>query len=157
MTVESLERLLAEHAFLDGLDPAQIQFMTGCARNVRFEAGALLFKEDDGADTMFLIREGRVTLEIHEPGAGPQRLETLVAGDVLGWSWLFPPYRWHLDGRALEPVRALAFDGGCLRAKMEADHDLGYALAKRLLYQVHQRLERLRLQRLDVYAPHPSP
>jgi CRP-like cAMP-binding protein len=79
------------------------------------------------------------------------QLETLGPGEILGWSWLFPPYRWHFDARASEPTRAVALDGTCLRAKCEADHDLGYALVKRFLYQLHQRLERSRLQLLDVY------
>ncbi|MFN7972524.1 MAG: cyclic nucleotide-binding domain-containing protein [Acidobacteriota bacterium] len=150
--MESLEKLLAAHAFLRDLSTEHVRFMTGCARNVRFDAGALVLEEGKEADVMFLVREGRVALEIHVPGRGPERVETVGPGDVLGWSWLFPPYRWHIDGRAMETVRAFAFDGACLRAKMEADHDLGFAVSKRLLYQVHQRLERVRLQQLDVYA-----
>ena len=74
-----------------------------------------------------------------------------AAGEVLGWSWLYPPYRWNFDARAVEPVRAFALDGNCLRAKCEADHDFGYELVKRFLQQVHMRLERTRLQLLDVY------
>jgi CRP/FNR family cyclic AMP-dependent transcriptional regulator len=70
---------------------------------------------------------------------------------VLGWSWLFPPYRWQFDARAVEPVRAFRLDGNCLRTKCEADHDLGYELVKRFLYQVHTRLERTRMQLLDIY------
>lgn len=149
--MESLERLLAEHAFLRDLSPEHIAFLTGCARNVRHEAGAYLIREGEDAGAMYLLREGRVALEIASPGRETAVVETLGPGDVLGWSWLFPPYRWHLDGRAVEPVRALAFDGACLRAKMESDPALGYRIATRLLYQTHQRLERLRLQQLDVY------
>jgi hypothetical protein len=71
--------------------------------------------------------------------------------DALGLSWLIPPYRSHLDARAVEPVVALGFDGTCLRGKMEGDHELGFALAKRLFEKAYRRLERVRLQRLDVY------
>lgn len=79
-------------------------------------------------------------------------MESLGPGDVLGLSWLVPPYRAQLDARAVEPVIALAFDGQCLRGKLDADHDLGFALAQRMFEQAYHRLERVRLQRLDLYA-----
>jgi CRP-like cAMP-binding protein len=151
--MESLERLLREHAVLKGLAEHHLAFLAGCARNVRFQMGDFLFREDEEASASFLIRSGRVALEIDVPGREVLRLETVGEGDLLGWCWLFPPYRWHFDARALEATRAIALDGVCLRQKCEADHDLGYELTKRFLYQVHQRLERSRLQLLDVYRP----
>ena len=149
--MESLARLLKEHPFLRGLNDYQVEFLTGCASNVRFAADEFLFKEGQEAGASYLLRSGRIVLEVNVPGRGPAQLQTVEAGDVLGWSWLYPPYRWQFDARAVEPVRAFALDGTCLRNKCEADHDFGYELVKRFLYQVHTRLERARMQLLDVY------
>ena len=149
--MESLEHLLKDHPVLRDLPDRHLSFLVGCARNIRFPAGTFLFREDEEADASYLLRAGRVALEIDVPGREVVRFETVGAGEVLGWSWLFPPYRWHFDARALEPTLALALDGTCLRTKCQADHDLGYELVTRFLYQIHQRLERSRLQLLDVY------
>jgi CRP/FNR family transcriptional regulator, cyclic AMP receptor protein len=149
--MEDLSRLLREHPFVHGLDDEKIQFLTGCAANARFAADEYLLREGAEADAAFLIRGGRVVLEINVPGRGVKQIQTVEEGEILGWSWLFPPYRWQFDARALSPVRAFKFDGACLRTKCEADHDLGYEIVKRLLYQVHQRLARTHLQLLDVY------
>jgi CRP-like cAMP-binding protein len=149
--MENLERLLREHHFLEGLSPEQIQFLVGCAKNVRFHAGQWMFREGETADELFLLRQGTVGLEVHVPGKGAVVMETLGPGDIVGFSWLFPPHRTHLDGRARDEVVALSFDGECLRRKMEEDPVLGYGLTKRLLQQVYKRLERVRMQRLDIY------
>jgi CRP-like cAMP-binding protein len=149
--MENLERLLREHRFLDALDAAQIQFLVSCARNIRVHAGQFLFREGAVADTMYLVRHGSVALEVHVPGKGPIVLETTGPGDVVGFSWLLPPHLTHLDARAREEVVALAFDGPCLRAKMDSDPVLGHALSRRLLEQLYRRLERARMQRLDIY------
>ena len=149
--METLERILREHRLLEGLSEEHLRFMTGCARNVRYQAGDFLNREGDESSAMYLLRDGRVALEVHVPGRGVVQVDTLGEGDMVGWSWLVPPYRWELDARAVEPVRALAFDCTCLRAKMETDEKLGYALAKRFFRELYQRLERVRMQRLDVY------
>jgi CRP/FNR family transcriptional regulator, cyclic AMP receptor protein len=149
--MESLARLLKESPFLRGIEERHLEFLTGCASNVRYAADEFLFKEGQEAAASYLLREGRVALEIDVPGRGAVQIQTVEAGEVLGWSWLYPPYRWQFDARAVEPVRAFALDGNCLRAKCEADHDLGYEVVKRLLYQVHVRLERTRMQLLDIY------
>ena len=149
--MEDLERLLREHDFLKGLSEKHTRLMVSCARNVRFQAGDFLMREGAAANTFFLVRVGHVALEIHVPGRGVVQMESVGPGDVLGLSWLVPPYRVDLDARATEPVVALAFDGSCLRGKVEEDHDLGYALAMRLFEKTYQRLEHVRLQRLDVY------
>jgi CRP/FNR family transcriptional regulator, cyclic AMP receptor protein len=148
---ESLARSLAEHPFVAGMSAADVEFLAGCTKNERFASGAYLFREDASAETLFLLRDGRVALESHSPGRGAVKLETLGPGEVLGWSAMFEPHRWHVDGRALEAVLAFAVDGRCLRDKMEREPVFGYAVTRRLLYQVHQRLERARLQQLDVY------
>jgi CRP/FNR family transcriptional regulator, cyclic AMP receptor protein len=149
--MENLERLLREHEFLKGLSEAHLGLMVACAKNLRFEAGEFLMREGGEANTFFLLRVGRVALEVHVPGRGTLQMESVGPGDVLGLSWLVPPYRVSLDARAVEPVVALAFDGACLRGKIEKDHELGYELVRRLYEKCVQRLDHVRLQRLDVY------
>ncbi len=149
--MEGLERLLRQHDFLNDLSVEQAQFLVSCAKNLRFHAGDFLLREGREAAAFYLLRVGRVTLEVDVPGKGPLQMESLGPGDVLGLSWLIPPYREHLDARAVEPVVAIAFDCRCLRDKFETDHDLGFHLTRRLFEHAYRRLERVRLQRLDVY------
>jgi CRP-like cAMP-binding protein len=151
--VQTLDQLIAESTTFAGLDPAQLQLVSGCGRNEHVEMGTLLLREGAPAETFYLIRQGTVALEVHAPGGPPLLIQTLHAGDVVGWSWLFPPYRWHMDGRALEPCALVTFDGRCLREKCEADHDLGYELMRRFAANVVDRLQATRLQLLDVYGP----
>lgn len=150
--MQTIEQLIAVTPVFAGLDPTQLGLIAGCARNQHADAGALLLREGDPADTFFLIRRGMVALEVHAPGRSSLRIETLNEGDVLGWSWLFPPYRWQMDGRALERCSLVAFDGACLRGKCEADHELGYRLMKRFAANIVDRLQATRLQLLDVYG-----
>jgi CRP/FNR family transcriptional regulator, cyclic AMP receptor protein len=150
--MRTIDELIAENHVFRGLQSAQLEFIAGCARNTHFDAGQLLLREGDPADTFFLIRKGTVALEIHAPGRGPLLIETLTDGDVVGWSWLFAPYRWQMDGRAVEPCSLVAFDGACLRGKCEEDHELGYQLMQRFAANVIDRLQATRLQLLDVYG-----
>ena len=151
--METLERILAAHPFFEGLAPEHLALLVGCATNVRFDAGAFLFRTGEEANRFFLLREGTVALEAAAPGRQPVVAQTLGAGEILGWSWLVPPYHWVFDARALAPTRAIALDGKCLRTKCEADHDLGYELLKRTAHILWERLEAARLQLLDAYAP----
>lgn len=122
--------------------------------NVRFDAGQFILREGEEANNFYIIRHGKVSLEIFTQDRGPITIQTIGEGEVLGWSWLIPPYHWHYDARALELTRAIALDGKCLRAKCEQDHDLGYELLKRFAYIITQRLEATRLQLLDIYGVH---
>jgi CRP-like cAMP-binding protein len=149
--IRPLAALLEDHAFLKGMDARYIDFIAGCSANQRYKAGELLVRDGTDASRTFLVRSGRVSLELPVPGQGTHRLQTIEPGELIGWSWLFPPYRWHFDARALETTMVLSIDGVCLRRKLEADHDLGYAFLLRLVQSMHQRLERTRLHMLDVY------
>jgi CRP-like cAMP-binding protein len=150
--METLERVLSAHPFFQHLEPRHLELLVGCAANVRFDAGQFLFHAGEEANQFFLIRQGTVALEIVAPGRPPITLQTLGEGEILGWSWLIPPYYWMFDARAVEPTRALGLDGKCLRTKCEADHDLGYELLKRFAHIMEQRLQATRLQLLDVYG-----
>lgn len=147
--MDDLERVLRAHPFLAELDPDHVKFLVGCAKNVRFRAGEYLLREGDREDTLYLIRQGSVAIEMPRPGE-PTCIETVGAGDVLGVSLLTPAAA-HLDCRARETVVALALDSACLHRKMTEDPRLGFAIAMRLLERTYQRLARARLQHLDVY------
>ena len=129
-----------------------MKFIAGCATNVRFKAEEFLYREGDEANNFFVLREGKVAIEAFSPKRGAITIQTLTADDVLGWSWLFPPYHTHFGARAIEPTRALCLDGKCLRNKCEEDHDLGYELMKRFSEVMIQRLQATRLQLLDIYG-----
>lgn len=150
--IESVRPLLEEHPFFEGLAPEYMELITGCASNVRFNAGEQIFREGSPADQFFLIRYGRAAVELFVPGKGPVTIQSVQQGDILGWSWLLPPYRCHHDARAVELVRALAFDGACLRDKCEEDPRLGYELMQRFAQVIVQRLQNTQLQLLDVYG-----
>lgn len=149
---ESIAELLAGVPFLSGLDSERLDLLAGCAGNVHFDEGTHLFREGDEADTFYVIRHGSVAVETFVPARGPVTIETVDAGEVLGWSWLFAPYRWHFDARALSSVRATGFDGACLRGKCEADPALGYELMGRFTQVLIERLQWTRLRLLDVYG-----
>ncbi len=150
--MQSLEQELAEIAFFDGIAPEAVSLLAGCARNVHFNDGDRLFSTGDAAQIFYVIRHGTVALETFVPARGPVLIDTIAAGEVLGWSWLFPPYRWHFDGRAVDGVRATAFDAACLREKADADAALGYDLMRRFAEIAIERLQATRLRLLDVYG-----
>jgi CRP-like cAMP-binding protein len=151
--METLERIIAEHPFFADLESYYTTLLVGCASNVRFQTGAYIFKEGEEANDFYLIRTGKVALELFAPQREPIIVETLSEGEILGWSWLVPPYHRKFHAHAVEETRALALDGKCLRTKCEQNHDLGYELLKRFSQVIAQRLEATRYQLLDVYAP----
>lgn len=152
--LENLERILSEHPFFADLDKSFLALACGCARNARFEGGQFIFHEGGAADNFYLLRQGRVALQISAPGRGANTFLTLGPGEVFGVNWLVPPYRWSYDARALESARVIAMDALCLRNKCEADHDLGYDIMKRLMPILIERLHATRLQFLDLYGAH---
>jgi CRP/FNR family transcriptional regulator, cyclic AMP receptor protein len=154
MDMHSLESVIRQHVFFDGLEDRYIRFIASCAKNTRFEANQQIFREGEPANSFYFIREGLVSVELTIPQRGAKTVQTMRDGDVLGWSWLTPPFRWHFDARAVQRTHALVFDGKCLRAKCEEDHDLGYEILKRFTNVVTERLDATRLQLLDLYGTH---
>lgn len=152
--MQGLEQIITAQPFFAGLDPPYAHLIGRCAKNVRFEPGEYLLQQGAAADQFYLLRHGRVALELSGPGRGTVLFQTLGPGELVGVSWLLPPYRWTYDAKALEQVRAIAIDAACLRAKSEADHDLGYELMKRFMPVLVRRLQAARLQLLDVYGAH---
>ncbi len=153
---ETIVELIGGHPLLEGLSPTDVEQVAGCSRNVVAEPGDILFLEGDPATTLYLIRRGRVSLEVHAPGRGPLVIETVGPRSVVGWSWLFPPYRWNFTGRVTSPLGAVAVDGNCLRAKAEADHELGFLLMRRFASLMLERLQATELRVLDLYGDGPG-
>jgi CRP/FNR family cyclic AMP-dependent transcriptional regulator len=152
VAVRTITELLSEHDFLAGLSPATVEFIAGCGENAHFATDEHLFRENEPADRFFIVRDGRVALETYVPGRGSLTIDTVGPATLLGISWLVPPYRWTMDGRAVDPVRAVALDGACIRAKCEADPQVGFELMKRLVVVVEGRLRSARIRLLDLYG-----
>jgi CRP/FNR family cyclic AMP-dependent transcriptional regulator len=150
--METIERVLHAVPLFAGLSDDALDLIGGCGKNVHFDGGELLFRQGDPADAFYVLRHGAVALETFVPARGPLVIETIEAGDVVGWSWLFAPYRWNFDARAIDPVRATAFDGVCLRGKCDADPKLGYNLMSRFAQVMIERLQSTRLRLLDIYG-----
>lgn len=150
--MKGIEQILGEQPFFAGFAREHAALVAGCARNRRFDPGEYLLREGEPANEFFLIRHGKVALEIVAPGQAPLVLGTVGVGEIVGASWLLPPYRWVFDARAIELTRAIGIDAACLRGKCDADHDLGYEMMKRFLPVVVKRLQATRLQMLDVYG-----
>ena len=152
MKTREIDELLDEHPFFRGMDPDWLALIAGCGHNVAFAPGELLAKEGTGADEFFAVRHGKVAVELFAPGAGTLTIQTVGEGEILGWSWILPPYRWLFDVRAVETTRAVHFDGTCLRTKCEELPAMGYEVMKRFAAVVSDTLLATRLQLLDVYG-----
>ncbi len=148
--MDDLARVLVAHPFFADLEPAHVTFLVGCTKNVRFRTGDHLVREGDCEDTLYLIRQGGVAIEMRRASGEVVCVETLGAGDVIGISLLADAPA-HLDCRARESVVALALDAACLLRKMTEEPRLGLPIAMRLLERTYQRLSRARLQHLDIY------
>src|SRR5947207_3191141 len=109
--MKDLKAFIAEHPFLRGMKPEQLNVLTRHARRIAFEPGQIIFRQNESAYEFFLILDGTVTVESYVCGAETIPLQTLGRGDVLGWSWLFPPFVWHFQARAVEPATAIFIDG----------------------------------------------
>lgn len=150
--METRESILAGIPFFEGMERRLLQELAACAANVRIDAGHYIFREGEDANHFYVIREGKVAVMMMTPTRGAVTIQTLESGDILGWSWLVEPHRWRFDARALEPTKAVALNGTCLREQCAADDKLGHELFRRFAGVIAKRLEAARLQLLDVYA-----
>ena len=144
----SIESVISQHPFLAGLSPHHLRLLCDCAMPAHFSADELIFKEGDQANRFYLIQKGRVALECYTKKSGNALIQIIGSGDVLGWSWLFPPYFWHFNARALEPTEAVFIYATPLREECESDHELGYELLKRMAEIMLTRLQATRRQLL---------
>jgi CRP-like cAMP-binding protein len=152
MAEDEMRRLLLEEPFFQDVAPGLLGEFTSCAALVRFEPGEMILREGEPANRFYVIRRGHVALSVHSPGHGVLTIQTLGDAEVLGWSWLIPPFRWHFDARALEPTEAIVIDTRCLTGVCATNHELGHLLAMKFAAIIAQRLQATRLQLLDLYA-----
>jgi len=152
--VQTLEPIVAELPLFKGLKPEHIKLISGCASNARYDAGTFVGREGHPADKFWVLREGRMALQIHAPGRGPLTILTLGENDAVGWSWLVPPYQLRFDIHVVQTTRALVFDGKCLRGKFANDPELGYEMMQRFSSMILRRLDAMSLQLLDLYGDH---
>lgn len=150
--METSVNQLAEHPFFENLDPDLLKIFSVCATRVNYDSGHRIYREGDPANQFFLIRQGQVAVELNSAARGNLVIQTVGAGEILGWSWLFPPYRRRFDASAMQNTSAFALDGKSLREKAETEYRLGYELLKRFSKIVVERLQATRLQLLDVYG-----
>jgi CRP/FNR family transcriptional regulator, cyclic AMP receptor protein len=140
---EKLEADVAAHPYLVGISPRHIRLLSDCAMRAQFTAGQVIFRKGETANRFYLIEHGKVALE-SSVGDEVIRIGEVGPGDLLGWSWIFPPYLWHFDARAVEPTTAIFLYGTILREYCEADPALGYELFKRMSEVMMRRLQAAR-------------
>jgi CRP-like cAMP-binding protein len=149
---EPIATRVALHPFLAGMSCAQLALLTDCAMATSFKKGQTILREGEFANRFYLVESGKVVLE---SGAGfnePMVVEIIGPGDLLGWSWMFPPYTWQFTARALEPTTAIFFYGTILREYCEKDNSLGYELFKRMSVVMMKRLQAARRQMLSTHV-----
>jgi CRP-like cAMP-binding protein len=149
---EGVIAMLQRHPFVEEFDAEHVEKLAALATRVRFDRDQVIFREGDECSDFYLIMSGLVALEITAPGH-TFRVQTLAAGDELGWSALLMGRGKHFQARGLERVEALALEGSELLAACDADTQFGYALMQRLLAVVAERLQATRLQLLDTHSP----
>ncbi len=153
MKIEGLDHILGQHRLFRDLDPDFLRLVAGCAANRVFPPGTRLARHGEPMSHIYLVRAGHVAAEIAAPGRGRLRILTVGPDEVLGLSWLVPPFKWGTDAETVDEVRAVEIDADCLRRKCEADPAIGYAVLKRFMTPIVERLHATRLQMLDVYGP----
>jgi len=151
--MESLQQILDRHPFLSGLDRRFLPQLARLASHKKFEAQQMIFHESRPAKELYLICQGKIGIETALLGIGDLVVQTLGAGEVVGWSWLLPPYEYHYSARALEPTEVIVLNGEALRGQCESDHDLGYEMMKRFALVIVQRLAATRAQFLHFAEP----
>jgi CRP/FNR family transcriptional regulator, cyclic AMP receptor protein len=144
--IEITPAALAAHPFLHGMSRDQLAVLAAAASDVTFPARHRIFEDGGNANRFWLIQSGHVSLDLHVPGEGPVAIETIGMGELLGWSWLFPPYKWAFGAVAATPVEAFEFDGAAVRACCASDPELGYELHQRVARVLAKRLQATRIR-----------
>lgn len=147
--------ILSAHPFLRGLPERHVARLAAHGRSVKLPNQHRLFEEGGTADRFWLIQAGQVAVDSVVPGQGRVIIEQLGRGDVVGLSWLFPPFRWGFGAITTQPLQAFEFDGKAVRAEFEQDPAFGHEMAQRFLRVTLRRLQATRGRLLDVSA-HPE-
>jgi CRP/FNR family transcriptional regulator, cyclic AMP receptor protein len=149
--VTPLELSLSRHPFFQEFDQAHLAALSACANTAVFDAGTYLFREGEPAHAFFAIQRGRIAIASLTPHEGPVTIQTVGDGDLLGWSWMLPPFRWHFGARAIEATSVVAFNAACVREQLEIDPRLGFLVMRRFAQVMGTRLEAVSQQLTNVY------
>ena len=147
------QEMLAAHPFSEGMTPEELAAVAECIVGAaEFKPDEIIFRAGTVSERCYLIIRGDVALEAHAPGSGAHVIQTINGGEVLGWSWMFAPYRWLYDAVALTPTQAVILDGAALRRHANESTPLGHRVVSRMARMVYDALQATRLQLLDMYA-----
>ncbi|MBS0287854.1 MAG: cyclic nucleotide-binding domain-containing protein [Proteobacteria bacterium] len=149
--MKNINQILKEHHFFKDFSDEDINFISGCAQNKVFHKDDIIAKENSPADEFYLIRAGKVAICLPITHHESKVIQTISEGEFLGWSWLFPPFKWSFEAIATEPTRTIMINGKCLREKLDKKPEMGLKLMKRFAQLLIARLNATRLQLLDVY------
>ncbi len=153
MSKESIKDYLSTHAFFSGLDDNFIRFLADSATQQKVGKGHVLFQQGKYADKFYLLRNGQVSVQVPALVGPTLEIQSLGADQILGWSWLIPPYRWNFMARALDETELLEFDGRAILARCEQDPKFGYELFKRFAALLSERLDAARQKLMDQWDP----
>ncbi len=152
MNAKEIADIIKDQAFFEDLKPEFVNLLTDCAFHVNFKNGHFLLTQDTDANNFYIIVHGNVAIEINAGDNGPVTIQKLGAGDILGWSWLIPPYKWRFDALAVDPTEVISFDGKCLRTKCDDNYEFGYDMMKRMTAVISYRLLNTRMKLMDFYS-----
>ena len=153
MQTQAIEEMLKNHKFFRDMKREDIATLAGCASTTTIPADEVIFRQQQETDFFYVVRSGKVAVDIHSGEENPLTIQTLGAGSILGWSWIFPPYLWQFDARAIEDTEVIKMDARCVRKKIDGDPRLGFDLMQRFSLIMLERLQATRLQLLDMYGP----
>ena len=151
IAAEPMATRVALHPFLVGMNRTQVALLTDCAIAVQFKRGQVIFREGEAANRFYLIETGKVILESSGGAGDPVVIDTIGSGDLLGWSWMFPPHTWHFTARAVDATTAIFFYGTILREYCERDPALGYELLKRMAVVMARRMQAARNKMVAIH------
>lgn len=146
-----LFNIVKNHPFTNGLEDSYIDYIAGCAEEKLFTTGDYIMRFQQPADEFYLLLEGQAVLINQLPGRRVDHFETVNAPNVLGWSWLVAPHRWHFDVKAKTPLRSICVHTMCLHGKILSDSDFGCEIYRRFIEVIVDRLQASRLQAMDIY------
>ena len=153
MSKQEIEDYLSTHAFFSEMDKSFVKFLSDTATELQINRGDVLFQHGKPADKFYLLRKGQVSVQVPALMGPTLDIQTLVEDQILGWSWLIPPYRWSFQARALEDSDLLEFDGSAILARCEEDSRFGYELFKRFAALMSERLDAARQKMMDEWNP----
>ncbi len=141
---------IAAHPFVTGMSSHHLELLARCATKKRFNVGEVIFRAGEPAHGFYLLESGMIALEGSIMDHGPIATDIVRAGEPLGWSWLFPPYRWHFDARAIEATTVIFFDGDSLRQHYDEDLTLAHDLSQRICQVMAHRLQATRRKLIEM-------